>query len=97
MGCGGGIKNLYEECAFLLREYELILKKRKNNNNIEEKERRNLDNDAKQYKKIINENLNKINKNIKTQIEIRKLKELNSLFQVLLTEESQIYDNKNEK
>jgi hypothetical protein len=97
MGCGGGIKNPYEECAFLLREYELILKKRKNKNNIEEKERRNLDNDAKQYKKIINENLNKINKNIKTQIEIRKLKELNALFQVLLTEESEIYDDKNEK
>ena len=97
MGCGGGIKNPYEECAFLLREYELILKKRKNNNNIEEKERRNLDNDAKQYKKIINENLNIINQNIKSQIEIRKLKELNALFQVLLTEESEIYDDKNEK
>ncbi len=96
MGCGGALKNPYEEIAFLLREYELILKKRKNNN-IEEKERRNLDNDAKQYKKIINENLNKINKNIKSQIEIRKLKELNSLFQVLLTEESEIYDDKNGK
>ena len=81
MGCGGGIKNPYEECAFLLREYELIIKKRKDNyNNIEEKERRSLDNDVKQYKKIINENLNKINKNIKTPLDSRKLKELNELY-----------------
>ena len=80
MGCGGGIKNPYEECAFLLREYEIIIKKRKDKyNNIEEKERRSLDNDAKQYKKIINENLNKINKNIKTPLDSRKLKELNEL------------------
>ena len=95
MGCGGGIKNPYEECAFLLREYELILQKRKNYFNIKEKEKRSLDNDAKQYKKIINENLNKINKNIKSEIEIRKLKELNELFQILLTEESEICDDKN--
>ena len=98
MGCGGGIKNPYEECAFLLREYEIIIKKRKDKyNNIEEKERRSLDNDAKQYKKIINENLNKINKNIKTPLDSRKLKELNELYQILLTEESEIYEDKNEK
>ena len=81
-----------------LPKFEIIIKKRKDKyNNIEEKERRSLDNDAKQYKKIINENLNKINKNIKTPLDSRKLKELNELYQILLTEESEIYEDKNEK
>ena len=94
MGCGGGIKTPYEECAFLLREYELILRKRKDNiYTKKEKDNNNLDKNAKYYKSTIYENLEKINNNIKSDLEAKKLKQLNELFQVLLTEESQIYNN----
>ena len=48
------------------------------------------------YRTKIYENLEKINKNIQSEIEVRKLKQLNELFQVLLTEESEIYNDKNE-
>ena len=98
MGCGNALKNPYERCAFLLREYELVLRKRKDLfNNKKEGEQKKIDRNVKDYKTKIYENLDKINKNLKTEIEIKKLKELNQLFQVLLTEESQIYNNKNEE
>ena len=98
MGCSGGLKTPYEECAFLLREYELILRKRKDNRyNINNSERKKLDKNAKSYKTKIYNNLEKINKDIKLEIEIKKLKQLNELFQVLLTEESEIYKNEKEE
>ena len=97
MGCSGGLKTPYEQCAFLLREYELVLRKRKDNFYIKkEGDKQKLDKNAKMYKTKIYENLEKINKNIQSEIEVRKLKQLNELFQVLLTEESEIYNNKNE-
>ena len=98
MGCGGGLKNPYEQCAFLLREYELELRKRKNNyTSKKEKEKKKIDKNVKIYKTKIYENLEKINNNLKSDIEVKKLKQLNELFQVLLTEESEIYNKKNEE
>ena len=98
MGCSGGLKNPYEQCAFLLREYELELRKRKNNYfTKKEREKKKIDKNVKIYKTKIYENLEKINNNLKSDLEIKKLKQLNELFQVLLTEESQIYNIKNEE
>ena len=98
MGCGGGLKNPYEQCAFLLREYELELRKRKNNYfTKKEREKKKIDKNVKIYKTKIYENLEKINNNLKSDIEVKKLKQLNELFQVLLTEESEIYNKKNEE
>ena len=97
MGCGGGLINPYEQCAFLLREYELILRKRKDNILVKKGDKKKLDKNAKIYKSKIYENLEKINKNIQSEIEVKKLKQLNELFQILLTEESEIYNNKNEE
>ncbi len=94
MGCSGTFKSPYEECALLLKEYEVILRKRKNNR--KGKERKKLDKNAKNYKTKIYENLEKINKNVQSELEVKKLKYLNELFQVLLTEESEIYKDKNE-
>ena len=97
MGCSGGLKTPYEECAFLLREYELVLRKRKDNfYSKKDGDKQKLDKNAKMYRNKIYENLEKINKNIQSEIEVRKLKQLNELFQVLLTEESEIYNDKNE-
>ena len=97
MGCSGGLKTPYEECAFLLREYEIVLRKRKDNfYSKKDGDKQKLDKNAKMYRTKIYENLEKINKNIQSEIEVRKLKQLNELFQVLLTEESEIYNDKNE-
>ena len=98
MGCGGGLKNPYEQCACLLRDYELELRKRKNNyyNVKKEREKKKIDENVKDYKNQIYENLDKINKSSKSDIEVKKLKYLNEIFQVLLTEESNIYNDKKE-
>ena len=91
------MKSPYEQCAFFLKEYELELRKRKNNYfTKKDKEKKKIDKNVIIYKTKIYENLEKINNNLKSDLEIKKLKQLNELFQVLLTEESEIYNKKNE-
>ncbi len=97
MGCSGGLKTPYEQCAILLREYELILRKRKDKFYSRKDNYKKLDKNAKEYKEKIYENLAKINNSVKSEIEVKKLKQLNELFQILLTEESQIYNDKKEE
>ena len=98
MGCSFGLKTPYEECAFLLREYQFILRKRKNYIYTKnENDKKKLDKSAKSYKEKIYENLDQINKSLKTDLEVSKLQYLNSLFQALLTEESEIYKNKKDE
>ena len=99
MGCAGGLTSPYEHCAFLLREYELSLRKRKDNyfNTKKEKEKKKIDKNVKEYRSQICDNLDKINKTSKSEIEVKKLKQLNELFQILLTEESNIYNDKKEE
>ena len=97
MGCSFGLKTPYEECALLLREYQLLLRKRKDNiytKNVQDKIK--LDNSVKSYKTKIYDNLKEINDIVKSDLEISKLKYLNSVFQVLLTEESEMYKGKKE-
>ena len=97
MGCSFGLKTPYEECALLLREYQLLLRKRKDNiytKNVQDKIK--LDNSVKSYKTKIYDNLKEIHDIVKSDLEISKLKYLNSVFQVLLTEESEIYKGKKE-
>ena len=99
MGCAGGLTSPYEHCAFLLREYELSLRKRKDNyfNTKKEIEKKKIDKNVKEYRSQICDNLDKINKTSKSEIEVKKLKQLNELFQILLTEESNIYNDKKEE
>ena len=90
MGCGCGL-NPYEECAFLLKDFNKLVLQRKalmDRNLIQEK--RKTDNKALNYRKKIYNNLENINNKNLTRIEMKKLKQLNDLFLALLTEESNI-------
>ena len=90
MGCGCGL-NPYEECAFLLKDFNKLVLQRKalmDRNLIQEK--RKTDNKALNYRKKIYNNLENINNKHLTRIEMKKLKQLNDLFLALLTEESNI-------
>ena len=90
MGCGCGL-NPYEECAFLLKDFNKLVLQRKalmDRNLI--KEKRKTDNKALNYRKKIYNNLENINNKHLTRIEMKKLKQLNDLFLALLTEESNI-------
>ena len=96
MGCGCGLMNPYEECAFLLKDFnKLVLKRKDFMNKKMIKEKRKTDKKASNYRIKIYKNLENINKNNLTKIESQKLKHLNDLFLVLLTEESNINKNDN--
>ena len=89
MGCGCGLMNPYEECAFLLKDFnKLVLKRKDFMNKKMIKEKRKTDKKASNYRIKIYKNLENINKNNLTKIESQKLKHLNDLFLVLLSEES---------
>ena len=96
MGCGCGLMNPYEECAFLLKDFnKLVLKRKDFMNKKMIKEKRKTDKKASNYRIKIYKNLENINKNNLTKIESQKLKHLNDLFLVLLTEESNMNKNDN--
>ena len=96
MGCGCGLMNPYEECAFLLKDFnKLVLKRKDFMNKKMIKEKRKTDKKASNYRIKIYKNLENINKNNLTKIESQKLKQLNDLFLVLLTEESNMNKNDN--
>ena len=95
MGCGScGLMNPYEECAFLLKDYNKLVIQRKEL--IEKKmlqEKKKTDKKALFYKVKIYKKLEEINKKPLNRLETQKLKQLNDLFIVLLTEESDMKRN----
>ena len=95
MGCGC-LMTPFEECAYLLEEFNNIISKRKEfmrKNMIIEK--RKLDKKVLGFRIRIYKILEMINKNNLTKLEIQRLKELNDLFLILLTEESNINHSDN--
>ena len=96
MGCGCGLINPYEKCAFLLKDFNILVLQRKElvENNMT-KEKKKTDTKALNYQKNILNNLQEINKKSLNRIETQKLKQLNELFVVLLSEESNLKKNNN--
>ena len=96
MGCGCGILNPYEECAYLLKDFnKLVLQRKEFMNNKKIKEKKQTDKKALYYRVQIYKNLEEINRKPMTRLETQKLKQLNDLFLVLLTEESNMKKNEN--
>ena len=95
MGCGCGLSP-YEECAYLLKDFNKLVIQRKNlMSKRMVKEKKKTDTKALNYRVKIYKNLESINKKHLTRIETQKLKQLNDLFLVLLTEESNMKKNDN--
>ena len=96
MGYGCGLINPYEKCAFLLKDFNILVLQRKElvENNMT-KEKKKTDTKALNYQKNILNNLQEINKKSLNRIETQKLKQLNELFVVLLSEESNLKKNNN--
>ena len=95
MGCGCGLSP-YEECAYLLKDFNKLVIQRKNLMSKRMiKEKKKSDSKALNYRVIIYKNLESINNKHLTRIETQKLKQLNDLFLVLLTEESNMKKNDN--
>jgi len=91
MGCGCIFATPYEKCAFLLKDYNKLVLKRKNFvYNKEYNEKKKTDKKALDYKVKIYKKIKDINNKFLTQIETEKLKHLNDLYLVLLDEESKI-------
>ena len=96
MGCGCGLMTPYEECAFLLKDFnKLVIKRKELMVQKRIKEKKKTDNKAFNYRIKIYKHLEDINKKPLTNIEAQKLKQLNDLFLVLLTEESNMKKNDN--
>ena len=94
MGCGCGLLTPYEECAFLLKDFNKLVIERKNlmvRKMIDEKKK--TDKKALAYRVKLYKTLETINNRQLTPIETKKLKQLNDLFLVLLTEESNMKKN----
>ena len=95
MGCGCGLSP-YEECAYLLKDFNKLVIQRKNLMSKRMiKEKKKSDSKALNYRVKIYKNLESINNKHLTRIETQKLKQLNDLFLVLLTEESNMKKNDN--
>ena len=94
MGCGCGLITPYEKCAFLLKDFNLLVLQRKefmNKNMAIEKKK--TDKEALKFHTNILKNLEEINKKQLNKLETQKLKQLNELFLVLLSEESKLKKN----
>ena len=88
MGCSCGLSP-YEECAYLLKDFNKLVIQRKNLMSKRMiKEKKKSDSKALNYRVKIYKNLESINNKHLTRIETQKLKQLNDLFLVLLSEES---------
>ena len=88
MGCVGGFNKNYDKCIITLRQYGRILQKNKNKNNSE-KEKLVLNKKALVCKKQLNDALTKMNENVKFGYESKQLKEINEMYQELLSLESE--------
>ena len=95
MGCGCGLTP-YEECAFLLKDFnKLVIQRKDLMTKRMIKEKKKTDGKALNYRVKIYKNLEAINNKHLSRIETQKLKHLNDLFLVLLTEESNMKKNEN--
>ncbi len=96
MGCGCGLISPYEECAFLLKDFnKLVLQRKELNDKKMIDEKKKTDKKAFNFRENIKKNLEEINKKPLNRLETQKLKQLNDLFLVLLTEESNMKKNDN--
>ena len=89
MGCGCSLMTPYEKCALLLKDYNNLVLQRKlliDNKAIIEKKK--TDKMEHSYRIRIYKNLVSLNEMPLTNLEGHKLKQLNDLFLVLLSEES---------
>ena len=96
MGCACGLITPYEKCAFLLKDFNILVLQRKElieNNMVIEKKK--TDKKALNYQLNVLKNLQGINKKSLNRLETQKLKQLNELFVVLLSEESDLKKNNN--
>ena len=94
MGCGCGLISPYEECAFLLKDFnKLVLHRKELNDKKMIDEKKKTDKKAFNFRENIKKNLEEINKKPLNRLETQKLKKLNELFLVLLTEESKMKKN----
>ncbi len=87
MGCVGGFNKNCDKCICLLRQYGGVVKKNNYTNNDAEK--KIIEKDSNTYKKKLNDAFEKMNKNVKYDYESKQLKELNEIYQTLLTIESE--------
>ena len=95
MGCGCGLTP-YEECAYLLKDFnKLVIQRKELMSKKMIKEKKKTDKKALNFRTKIYKNLEAINNKYLTRIETQKLKQLNDLFLVLLTEESNMKKNDN--
>ena len=79
----------YERCAFLLKDYnKLVIQRKLLINNKEINEKKKTDKKEHNYRVKIYKNLINLNNQPLTNLEGQKLKQLNDLFLVLLSEES---------
>lgn len=88
MGCVGGFNKNCDKCIYLLRQYGGVVK----NNNYttnNPKEKIILEKNSNFYKKKLNNALENMNKSAKYEHEYKQLKELNEIYQTLLTIESE--------
>lgn len=88
MGCVGGFNKNYDKCIIVLRQYGRIIQKNKDTKN-NEKEKLVLNKKANVCKMQLNEALSKMNENVKFKYESKQLKELNEMYQKLLSLESE--------
>ena len=89
MGCGCFLMTPYERCAFLLKDYnKLVIQRKLLINNKEINEKKKTDKKEHNYRVKIYKNLINLNNQPLTNLEGQKLKQLNDLFLVLLSEES---------
>ena len=89
MGCGCFLMTPYERCAFLLKDYnKLVIQRKLLIHNKEINEKKKTDKKEHNYRVKIYKNLINLNNQPLTNLEGQKLKQLNDLFLVLLSEES---------
>ena len=94
MGCGCSLMTPYEKCALLLKDYNnLVLQRKLLIDNKEIIEKKKTDKKEHSYRIRIYKNLVSLNEMPLTNLEGHKLKQLNDLFLVLLTEESKMKKN----
>jgi len=93
MGCVPSYTKHCDVCICLLKEYkgQINLKYNINNNNKNYKVNRT----SSFYKKKLNENLEKLNNDVKYEYELKQFKELNEIYQKLLALDSARKNNIN--
>ena len=86
MGCIPNFNKHCDVCICLLNEYKGQINKPHNNKNINNKQ--NLNRTSTFYKRKLNDAFEKLNKDVKCEYELTQLKELNEIYQKLLSLDS---------